>query len=53
MVVDDVREIGQSIGVTFVGDKENMFRVLSRAGKGKQENPGRRNGERARKEKSC
>jgi hypothetical protein len=53
MVVDDVREIGQSIGVTFVGDKENMFRVLSRAGKGKQENPGRWNRERARKEKSC
>jgi hypothetical protein len=34
MVADDVRGIGQTIGVTFRGDKENMFNVLSRAGKG-------------------
>jgi hypothetical protein len=51
MVVDNVWGIGQTIGVTFRGDKENMFHVLSRAGKGKQEKTGHLTGEGARKEK--
>jgi hypothetical protein len=53
IAVDDVWGIGEAIGVTFRGDKENMFHVLSRAGKGKQEKSEHRNGEGARKEKSC
>ncbi|MCH96753.1 cytochrome P450, partial [Trifolium medium] len=36
MVVDDVWGIRKVIGVKFKGDNVNMFRVLSRAGKGKQ-----------------
>jgi hypothetical protein len=53
VVVDDVLGIRQTIGVTFRGDKENMFNVLSRASKGKKENSGQQKGKRARKEKSC
>jgi hypothetical protein len=52
MVVDDVCGIGKTIGVSFMGDKENMFQVLSRAGNGKKETAGQRQGKRARKEKS-
>ncbi|CAJ2645133.1 unnamed protein product [Trifolium pratense] len=40
MVVDDVWGIGKAIGVKFKGDNVNMFRVLSRANKGKKELPG-------------
>ncbi|MCI66061.1 endonuclease/exonuclease/phosphatase family protein, partial [Trifolium medium] len=36
VVADDVRDVGQSIGVTFKGDNDNMFRVLARTGKAKQ-----------------
>jgi hypothetical protein len=53
MVVDNVWGIGQTIGVTFGGDKENMFNVLSWAVNGKKEASGHPNGRRARKEKSC
>jgi hypothetical protein len=53
MDVDDVWGIGQAIGVMLRGDKENMFHVLSRTGKGKQEKSRHLNGEGARKEKSC
>jgi hypothetical protein len=52
MVVDDVCGIGKTIGVTFRGDKENIFHVLSRAGNGKKETAGQRQGKGARKEKS-
>jgi hypothetical protein len=52
MVVDDVRGIGQTIGVTFKGDNDNMFNVLSRAGRGIKENSGLPKGKGARKEKS-
>ncbi|PNX78871.1 putative sulfate transporter, partial [Trifolium pratense] len=40
MAVDDVWGIGKAIGVKFKGDNVNMFRVLSRANKGKKEHPG-------------
>ncbi|MCH79869.1 sulfate transporter [Trifolium medium] len=40
MAVDDVWGIGKAIGVKFKGDNVNMFRVLSRANKGKKERPG-------------
>jgi hypothetical protein len=53
MVVDDIWGIGQTIGVTFRGAKENMFNVLSRAGKGKKETSGHLKGQGARNEKSC
>jgi hypothetical protein len=36
VVVDDIREIGQAIGIKLKGDNENMFSVLARAGKVKQ-----------------
>ncbi|KAK2444862.1 heterogeneous nuclear ribonucleoprotein A0 [Trifolium repens] len=52
MAVDDVRGIGQTIGVTFKGDNDNMFNVLSRAGRGIKENSGLPKGKGARKEKS-
>jgi hypothetical protein len=32
VVADDVTEVGKSIGVTFKGDKANMFSVLSKSG---------------------
>jgi hypothetical protein len=32
LAVEDVRDVGQSIGVKFRGGQENMFRVLSRKG---------------------
>ncbi|MCI65150.1 endonuclease/exonuclease/phosphatase family protein, partial [Trifolium medium] len=31
VIVDEVREVGQAIGVQFKGDNENMFSVLARA----------------------
>ncbi|MCH85382.1 DUF4283 domain protein, partial [Trifolium medium] len=37
MAVDDVRGIGNAIGVKIKGDNVNMFNVLSRAGKSKKE----------------
>jgi hypothetical protein len=52
VVREDIRGIWQSIGVSFRGDKENMFRALSRAGKGKGENSGRPQRSEPRKEKS-
>ncbi|MCI68434.1 hypothetical protein A2U01_0089695, partial [Trifolium medium] len=33
VVRDDVREVGQAIGIEFKCDNENMFSVLARAGK--------------------
>jgi hypothetical protein len=36
VVVDDIREVGQAIGIKLKGDNENMFSVLARAGKVKQ-----------------
>ncbi|PNX64747.1 putative sulfate transporter, partial [Trifolium pratense] len=40
MAVEDVWGIGKAIGVKFKGDNVNMFRVLSRANKGKKERYG-------------
>jgi hypothetical protein len=34
VVEDDVMNIGKTIGVTFAGDKTNMFSVLSKSGNG-------------------
>ncbi|MCI41961.1 hypothetical protein A2U01_0063195, partial [Trifolium medium] len=45
VVVNDVWGIGKAIGVKFNGDNVNMFSVLSRAGKGKQEASGQALGE--------
>jgi hypothetical protein len=49
--VEDVRGIGKTIGLTFRGGKENMFRVLSRGGKGNGANSSHLSGVGARKEK--
>jgi hypothetical protein len=38
LAVEDVWGIGKAIGVTFRGDKENMFSTLSRAGNGEKAN---------------
>ncbi|MCI65331.1 hypothetical protein A2U01_0086589 [Trifolium medium] len=52
VAVDNVWGIGKVIGVKFKGDNVNMFSVVSRAGKGKQEASGKVQGG-ARKEKGC
>ncbi|MCI06305.1 DUF4283 domain protein, partial [Trifolium medium] len=44
IVVDDVKEVGQAIGVHFNGVNENMFSVLSRAGKFKKAASGQTQG---------
>ncbi|MCI65356.1 hypothetical protein A2U01_0086614, partial [Trifolium medium] len=36
VAVDDVKEVGQAIGVHFKGVNDNMFSVLARAGKVKK-----------------
>ncbi|PNX65483.1 hypothetical protein L195_g054560 [Trifolium pratense] len=51
MAVDDVWGIGKAIGVKFNGDNVNMFRVLSRAGKGKKESSCSQQGGGARHER--
>ncbi|GAU20542.1 hypothetical protein TSUD_131000 [Trifolium subterraneum] len=51
MVEDDVNGIGKSIGVTFKGDNDNRFIVLSRANLGKKEKLGKTQGEGVQKEK--
>jgi hypothetical protein len=38
-VVEDVVEVGRSLGVSVTPDQANMFRVLSNATKGKQPTP--------------
>ncbi|PNX71513.1 putative sulfate transporter, partial [Trifolium pratense] len=53
MAVDDVWGIGKAIGVKFKGDNVNMFRVLSRAGKGKKESSCSQQGGGARYESVC
>jgi hypothetical protein len=52
LALEDVRGIGQSIGVKFRGGQENMFNVLSRTVKGKVESAGRLQGARLRKVKT-
>jgi hypothetical protein len=37
VVVDDVKGIGEAIGVQFNGNNHNMFGVLSRKGRGRKE----------------
>ncbi|MCI16240.1 hypothetical protein A2U01_0037382, partial [Trifolium medium] len=44
LAVDDVWGIGKAIGIKFKGDNVNIFRVLSRAGKGKKEHSGSQQG---------
>ncbi|MCI53419.1 endonuclease/exonuclease/phosphatase family protein, partial [Trifolium medium] len=44
VVMEDVREIGQAIGVNLKGDNENMLRVLTRAGKEKKTASGQTQG---------
>ncbi|MCI39096.1 hypothetical protein A2U01_0060325 [Trifolium medium] len=44
VVVDDVREVGQAIGIKFKGDNENMFSALARTGKVKQTASGQTQG---------
>ncbi|GAU41930.1 hypothetical protein TSUD_139160 [Trifolium subterraneum] len=51
MVANDVRGIGNSIGIKIKGDNENMFNVLSRASKGNKGFSGQQVGGGARKEK--
>jgi hypothetical protein len=53
MAADDVRGIGNSIGVSFHGVTENMFTVLSRTGNGKNEVLGEQQGKGVQKEKGC
>ncbi|MCI97151.1 hypothetical protein A2U01_0118451, partial [Trifolium medium] len=42
--VDDVKEVGNAIGVKLTGDKENMFSMLARTGKAKQAASGKAQG---------
>ncbi|MCI89803.1 hypothetical protein A2U01_0111092, partial [Trifolium medium] len=44
-VLDDVREVGQAIGVQLTGDNENMFSELARAGRVKKAASGQTQGE--------
>ncbi|MCI88970.1 hypothetical protein A2U01_0110258, partial [Trifolium medium] len=44
VAVDDVREVGNAIGVKLTGDNENMFSVLARTGKAKQAASGKAQG---------
>jgi hypothetical protein len=53
VAMEDIRGIGQTIGVTFRGDKENMFNVLSRPGNSKGEISSHSQRTRSKKEKSC
>lgn len=41
VVVDDVKGIGEAIGVQFNGSNNNMFGVLSRRGRGRGRKEGR------------
>jgi hypothetical protein len=50
--LEDVRGIGQSIGVKFRGSQENMFNALTRTAKGKEESVGRLQGAGLRKVKT-
>jgi hypothetical protein len=52
LALEDVRGIGQSIGVAFRGGKENMFNALSRTAKGKVESSRRLQGMSLQKEKT-
>jgi hypothetical protein len=38
-VAEDVVEVGRSLGVSVTANQANMFRVLSKATKGKQSTP--------------
>jgi hypothetical protein len=49
LTLEDVRGIGNSIGVNFRGGQENMFSALIRAGKDKLESSGRLQGTGSRK----
>jgi hypothetical protein len=53
LAMEDIQGIGQTIGVTFRGDKENMFNVLSRSGISKGEISSHSQRTRSKKEKSC
>jgi hypothetical protein len=53
LAMEDIPGIGQTIGVTFRGDKENMFNALSRAGTSKGVISGHPKGKASQKEKSC
>jgi hypothetical protein len=52
LALEDVRGIGQSIGVKFRGSQENMFNALTRTAKGKEESVGRLQGAGLRKVKT-
>jgi hypothetical protein len=53
LAIEDIRGIGQTIGVTFRGDNENMFNVLSRVGISKEVISGHPKRKGSQKEKSC
>jgi hypothetical protein len=53
VAMEDIRGIGQSIGVTFRGDVENMFNALTRAGNNKGEASGHQKWKGSQKEKRC
>jgi hypothetical protein len=51
--MEDIRGIGQTIGVTFRGDVENMFSVLTRTWSNKGETSGHQKWKGSQKEKRC
>jgi hypothetical protein len=53
LALEDIRGIGQTIGVTFRGDVENMFSVLTRTGSNKGETSGHQKWKGSQKEKRC
>ncbi|MCI80589.1 hypothetical protein A2U01_0101860, partial [Trifolium medium] len=44
VVMEDVRDVGQAIGVKLQGNNENMFSVLARPGKEKKTASGKAQG---------
>jgi hypothetical protein len=53
LAMEDIRGIGQTIGVTFRGDVENMFSVLTRTWSNKGETSGHQKWKGSQKEKRC
>lgn len=53
LAMEDIRGIGQTIGVKFRGDVENMFSVLTRTGSNKGETSGHQKWKGSQKEKRC
>ncbi|GAU49411.1 hypothetical protein TSUD_407260 [Trifolium subterraneum] len=45
IAADDVCDVGKAIGVKLIGDKANMFDILSRTVKGKSKTSGQKSGE--------